>query len=553
MNSATADSTCPAEAGVFCARKHWSIYWLIIVIAISVLSGRVLTLRNPDTKGESPFFSANDRSRWCTVRSLVDFGTFEIDDVIREKSDIHWDTIDKVQHIGADGQLHFYSSKPPLLSVIVAGQYWAIKQVTGWRLDQQPVWIARVVLLLTNVLPFGLMLWFLASILERMLVADWTRYFVLCSAAFGTFLSTFAITLNNHLPAAVATMGVLYGLHRIMTLNQRERFSDFALVGFMSTFATACELPAAILMLMALILCVARSPRYSLLGWLPAASLVVATFAFTSYKAHGFLELAYAHRNDGAVAAVVHGDFSELLDRAELPTQIVESIDRSSLSDSYRAMKLPTVQQGAWMGQSSDVLGRWVIRDAAGPQQIAITQSSKDVFQIHQWNNWYDYPGSYWLKSNDRRSAVDQGQTSRTNYAFHVLFGHHGIFSLTPLWILSAAGLLALTLRRQYGLRWLGVMGIVASLVVVEFYLSREPHDRNYGGMTSGLRWAFWLIPIWLVALAPIVQLMAGSKRGRAFCLLLLFASIISAAYSANNPWVHPWLYEIWNLTGLPK
>ena len=129
------------------ARKHWSIYWLIIVIAISVLSGRVLTLRNPDTKGESPFFSANDRSRWCTVRSLVDFGTFEIDDVIREKSDIHWDTIDKVQHIGTDGQLHFYSSKPPLLSVIVAGQYWAIKQVTGWRLDQQPVWIARIVLL----------------------------------------------------------------------------------------------------------------------------------------------------------------------------------------------------------------------------------------------------------------------------------------------------------------------------------------------------------------------------------------------------------------------
>ena len=338
-----------------------------------------------------------------------------------------------------------------------------------------------------------------------------------------------------------------------MTINQRDRWSDFALVGFMSAFATACELPAAVLMLMTLILCVARSPRFSVLGWLPAAALVVATFAFTSYQAHGFLEIAYAHRGDGAVAAVVHGDFSESLDRAELPPQIVEGIDRSSLSDEYHAMKLPTVEQGAWMGQPAEVFGRWVIRDAAGPQQIAITKSDEDVFQIHEWNNWYDYPGSYWLKSNDRRSAVDQGETSRTNYTFHVLFGHHGIFSLTPLWILSVAGLLALTLRRQYGLRWLGVMGIVASLVVIEFYLRREPHDRNYGGMTSGLRWAFWLIPIWLVALAPIVQSMARSKRGRALCLLLLFASIISAAYSANNPWVHPWLYQIWNLTGLPK
>jgi hypothetical protein len=397
------------------------------------------------------------------------------------------------------------------------------------------------------------MLWFLASILERILVADWTRYFVLSAAAFGTFLSTFAITFNNHLLAAVGTMATLYGLHRIMAADQIPRWKDFVLVGFASAFATACDLPAALLMVMSFVLCVARAPRWSIFGWLPGTAIVVASFAYTSYWAHGFLELAYAHRNDGPVVAVVHGDFSESLDRAELPPKISNAIERSTLSDSFQTMKLPTVEQGAWMGQSADVLGRWVIRDAAGAQQIAITQSKTNTFQVHRWNNWYDYPGSYWLKSNARRSDVDQGQTSRTNYTFHVLFGHHGIFSLTPLWILSVAGLLALTLRSQFGLQWLGVIGIVASLAVVEFYLSREPHDRNYGGMTSGLRWTFWLIPIWLVALTPTIQSLAGSKRGRGICLLLLLASIISAGYSAANPWVHPWLYEIWYLTGIPK
>ena len=91
------------------------------------------------------------------------------------------------------------------------------------------------------------------------------------------------------------------------------------------------------------------------------------------------------------------------------------------------------------------------------------------------------------------------------------------------------------------------------SIVVFAFYLTRETHDRNYGGMTSGLRWTFWLIPIWLVALVPVVQSLARTRTGRVICFAVLGLSIISAGYSAANPWVHPWLYQVWDWTGLPK
>ncbi|MFN9245503.1 MAG: hypothetical protein ACK6DS_00380, partial [Planctomycetota bacterium] len=138
---------------------------------MTVASGRVLTIRNPETRGESPFFSANDRSRWCTVHALVDFGTYEIDRVIERQTPIHWDTIDKVQHVGADGQLHFYSSKPPLLSTLMAGKYWLLQQVTGWRIDRQPLEVVRTLLLVENVLPFGLLLWLISALLERLFVA----------------------------------------------------------------------------------------------------------------------------------------------------------------------------------------------------------------------------------------------------------------------------------------------------------------------------------------------------------------------------------------------
>ena len=105
----------------------------------------------------------------------------------------------------------------------------------------------------------------------------------------------------------------------------------------------------------------------------------------------------------------------------------------------------------------------------------------------------------------------------------------------------------------RFQMRWLGWMGVSISLVVIAFYLLRPAMDRNYGGVTSALRWLFWLAPIWLVSMLPVVDWLAKTKSGKAVCYGLLFASAVSAFYSMNNPWVHPWLYEVWDLTGLRK
>ena len=126
-----------------------------------------------------------------------------------------------------------------------------------------------------------------------------------------------------------------------------------------------------------------------------------------------------------------------------------------------------------------------------------------------------------------------------------MLLGHHGICSLTPIWLFSFAGLIALPFAGRFQLQWLGVMGLGLTVVVFTFYLMRPEIDRNYGGVTSGLRWMFWLIPIWLVAMVPVVDTLAKKTPGKFFCLGLLLLSIVSAMYSIQNPWVHPWLYEL--------
>ena len=61
-----------------------------------------------------------------------------------------WQTVDKVMNPETKV---FYSSKPPLLPTLLAGEYWLIKQAIGAGLEEQPFYVARLMLLITNVLP----------------------------------------------------------------------------------------------------------------------------------------------------------------------------------------------------------------------------------------------------------------------------------------------------------------------------------------------------------------------------------------------------------------
>jgi len=182
---------------------------------------------------------------------------------------------------------------------------------------------------------------------------------------------------------------------------------------------------------------------------------------------------------------------------------------------------------------------------------------------------WYNYPGSYWA----RRRGIDAGRDPLDVYAFHMLLGHHGVFSLTPIFLLSLLGIAAGfggNLRGKQtsptaaeasaappqagGFHALLLLGGLLLLVVAAFYIVYVPlvHDtRNFGGWTSGPRWTFWLVPFLLLALLPPLDRLAGSRTGRAVVYLLLTLSLLSAHYPAWNPWRHPWIYNLLENCGL--
>jgi hypothetical protein len=421
---------------------------------------RIETQLRREAQLRRPFLSANDRSRWCTARALVEpdmrveGAPYAIDKVIQ---DPNWDTIDMVKHDG-----HLYSSKPPLMATLMAGIYWVIYHITGMSLATHPFIVGRIMLVIINVIPLAISFILLARLAERYGTTDWGRLFVMAAATFGTFLTTFAVAINNHLIAAVCATVAVYCAEPIWRDGQR-RVRYFLLAGFFGALMAVGELPALALFAAISLALLYKAPRQTLLAYVPAAMVVAAAFFATNWIAHGSLTIPYMHRG--------------------------------------------------------------------------------------QTDNWYDYTfqrngkeiESYWRNP----TGIDLGEQSRAVYAFHVLVGHHGIFSLTPIWLLSVAGIcLSLWPGQDRRLRqWAVLIGGV-SLICIVFYLFRPLGERNYGGMTSGFRWVFWLAPLWLLSMLPAVDYLSKRRWTRILALVLLIISVFSVNYPTWNPWTNPWIMD---------
>jgi hypothetical protein len=384
----------------------------------------------------------------------VEGAPYAIDKVIQ---DPNWDTIDMVKHGG-----HLYSSKPPLMATLMAGIYWIIYHVTGMSLATHPFIIGRMMLVIINVIPLAISFILLARLAERFGTTDWGRLFVIAAATFGTFLTTFAVAINNHLIAAVCATVAVYAVAPIWCDDDR-RIRYFVLAGFFGALTAAGELPALALFVPISLAFLWKAPRQTLIAYIPAAMVVAAAFFATTWIAHGSLTFPYMHRGPG--------------------------------------------------------------------------------------DNWYDYTfqrngkeiESYWRHP----SETDQGEQSRAIYALNVLVGHHGIFSLTPIWLLSAAGIIISLKRGQdRSLRQWAMLISGVSLVCIVFYLFRPLGERNYGGMTSGFRWVFWLAPLWLLSMLPAADLLSKWRWTRAVALVLLAFSLLSASYPTWNPWTNPWIMD---------
>ncbi|MBI1345559.1 hypothetical protein GC163_04655 [bacterium] len=421
---------------------RWQTLAVVLLITISAVLHAVMIWH------AAPLQSANDRSRWCTVRALCETGSYEIDEVRQRPG---WDTIDLIRRDG-----HFYSTKPPLQATWVAAVVAVLQRVTGWSFDRDLGQIHAVTLLLINGLPFVIGLMGLAAWYHQTDATPQVCLVGLSVAAFGTLISPFLTSLNNHTPAA---WGVL-----IATLcwqwppPSREGWQGirFLLWGFSASWAAAHDLPAAAFAAAMGLFALRENWRWTLAAFVPAAIIPVAASLACNVAALGTWRPAYAGYG----------------------------------TDSYLF-----IEQGV---------------------------------------------PSYWLQPQ----GIDRNLDSPAMYLMNCLIGHHGWFSLTPIWLLVAwkswATAANITAERRLYLR---VMWLL-SAIVIGFYLTRT-ENYNYGGVSCGLRWAIFLIPLWIIGLSYVFSQMTCACCQIGCTAVLLGLSVYSAWSPMSKAWQQPWLYQL--------
>ena len=133
----------------------------------------------------------NDGSRFATVRALVENHTFSIDS---------HDSIDIVQYNG-----RFYSSKPPLLSVIAAGIYWPLHTIFHIEIPTLSPEPSIAIYIIDLVIVGGslalLVVFFYKSLAFFSFSSRW-RFWITMALVFSTLIFSYSGSLNSHIPAA---------------------------------------------------------------------------------------------------------------------------------------------------------------------------------------------------------------------------------------------------------------------------------------------------------------------------------------------------------------
>lgn len=410
-------------------RYHSAASWLLAFAVGALVFGAMLRT--------SSTLCPNDISRWCTVWSLVEKGTYIIDGA-------PWDTIDKVRREG-----HDYSSKPPLLPTLAAGQYWLIKKLTKWTIKDQTDLVCRTIMFTWNVIPLIVWIGLTGRLIARYTKSAWWQAYWLVAAALGTYVTGYSVTFNDHTVGAWSAGFALYGAIRVLYLEDR-RWWVYLLTGAFAAFAVANQLPAVFFALGLFLWLSVRRPGGTLLFGLPGAAMVIVPFLVT--------------------------------------------------------LKIST--------------GGFV------------------PYYLFKKTELYQYEGSYW--SNP--VGIDALDEPKWIYLINLLIGHHGFFTMSPIFILMLASLFLALRDNRAEVRHLGWFVTTVFLFTVAL---NTLTTNNYGGVCQGFRYLIWPVPLFIMAATLKADAYGRARWVQVLAVIFLSASVVCAASCLDNPWSESWLEQL--------
>lgn len=410
--------------------------WLAMLIMAASL---VMVLWNMQIRSLE---NANTGSRYATIESLVDYGTYNID------ASRYSRTPDKVKARG-----HWVSSKPPLLPTYGAGIYWVIKKTTGYTIADHEGIVVWTVGMLTGWLSHFIFLIYFYRLSKLLLKRRLAILVALIGAGFAYLGVAYATAINNHsVGAAFQVMGFYYAFR--VQHDVRPRLRHWLTAGLVLGVLPALDLPSLAFTAFAGLYLLVKDWKRTLLVFAPA---VVPGLA---------LQFLLAHK-----------------------------------------------ATGSWLPAYADA---------------ALTGYAGNLFR-------------------SAKSGIEALHEPKTLYAFNVLLGHHGVFSMTPLFCFGLFEAVRRFVKRDTYRPEIAVwMATLAAFLY--FYIKRTT---NYGGWCVGMRWIVPVMP-WLLMLFALW--LDRTKLTRVKQVSVLFAFLVSA-YNVQDGLSSPFQFSVWHnfLDGEPN
>jgi hypothetical protein len=185
--------------------------------------------------------SPNDASRIATIKNLVEEKTLNINKTNYGPYDI----------IKREG--NFYSSKPPVLSVIGSGAYYLIYNFLNLELPEhnfpkEPNTAYYLLTLFLVGIPYLLLLFYFYKTLKMFKIKVFNKILLTIGLGVGTLYLSYSTTLNNHISAGSFLFISFYYLLKIKFNHRDKNIKKYiALSGFFVSLAAVIDLPTGLI------------------------------------------------------------------------------------------------------------------------------------------------------------------------------------------------------------------------------------------------------------------------------------------------------------------
>ena len=253
-------------------KEYFIRYQLLLVVMFFAIFTLAFTRANSDT--------TNNSSRFMTMQAIVEQGTLVV-------NDYHFNTDDKILREG-----NFYSSKPPVLSLVGAGIYYVLHNVfeANIYIPGYSSAIYAINLILVGGTYF-LLLFILYQTIKLLDIPTKYRTLLLTVFAVGTLFFTYSISLNNHtIAGSILFLGFYFLLK--LRLKKSDKYKKYiSLAGFFLSLAAVIDLPTGLLFLfLFFIYCLIAFPKkYIIYYCLAALPMLLLHLAFNYQVTGDFL------------------------------------------------------------------------------------------------------------------------------------------------------------------------------------------------------------------------------------------------------------------------